>query len=151
MRLTTFTDYSLRVLLHLALHQTTIVTVHDIAEFHGLSHHHLTKVAHALGQAGWVETLRGRHGGLRLRMPPHEIRIGAVVRIAEPDFHAAQCFDPDAPPCLIADHCGLRPLLARATWAFLNALDAVTLEDLIPPPSEVRLPSHGVAKLVTPT
>lgn len=139
MRLTTFTDYTLRVLIHLAEHRTEIVTVHDIAELYGLSQHHLTKVAHALGQAGFVETMRGRYGGLRLRKAPAEIRIGDVVRLAEPDFYVAACLDPTSVPCLIEQRCSLKLVLARAIAAFLRELDAVTLETLMAKPESPQV------------
>ncbi|QGZ42474.1 BadM/Rrf2 family transcriptional regulator [Pseudoduganella flava] len=132
MRLTTFTDYTLRSLMYLGLHRDRLATIQDIADLHGISKNHLTKVIHQLGISGLVETVRGRNGGLRLKREPGDINIGAVVRASESDFHMAECFDPDSAGCAFSGACGLQGKLHEATEAFLAVLDGVTLADLLP-------------------
>ena len=131
MRLTAYTDYTLRTLIYLGMHRDSLSTIQDIADLHGISKNHLMKVAHQLGQAGLVETVRGRNGGLRLKLEPADINIGAVVRHSETDFYMAECFDPDSNACYLAPACALKGVLAQATAAYLKVLDAVTLADLI--------------------
>lgn len=131
MRLTTFTDYTLRTLMYLGTNHDRLVTIQDIADVHGVSKNHLTKVVHQLGLAGLVETVRGRNGGLRLKLEPAEITLGAVVRCTEPDFHMAECFDPHSKPCALAASCRLRYALAAATSAYLAVLDGQSLETLL--------------------
>jgi Rrf2 family nitric oxide-sensitive transcriptional repressor len=131
MRLTSFTDYTLRTLIYLAGQPGRLVTIAEIAALHGVSKHHLTKVVHALGLTGAVRTVRGRHGGIALARAPDAIRIGAVVRASEPDFCMAACFDPQRASCVHAGNCGMQRVLGRATRAFLDELDALTLADLV--------------------
>jgi len=131
MRLTTFTDYTLRTLMYLGAHRDRLVTIQDIADAHGVSKNHLTKVAHQLGLAGLVETVRGRNGGLRLKREPAEINLGAVVRSTESDFHMAECFEPQSKPCPLAASCRLKHALASATAAYLAVLDGQSLESLL--------------------
>ena len=130
MRLTLHSDYALRVLMYLGLRGGERASVEEIARAYGISAHHLTKVVQRLSRGGFVETLRGRGGGLRLARPPEEIRIGAVFRCTEEDLALVGCFtDPRA--CAIAGACGLQPLLGEALGAFLAVLDRATLADLI--------------------
>lgn len=131
MRLTSYTDYALRTLMYLALNRERLVTIGDIADAHRIAKNHLTKVVHQLGMLGFVETVRGRNGGLRLGREPAAIRIGDVVRETETDFHMASCFDQDSPGCLYAAGCEMRGVLAKATHAFLDVLDGVTLEQMV--------------------
>lgn len=131
MRLTTFTDYSLRTLIYLALHQDRLVTIQDIVELHGISKNHLTKVVHQLGLSGLVDTVRGRNGGLRLALAPEQINIGQVVRSTETDFFMAECFDGTSSTCSYAMACRLKDVLDQATVAYLAVLDSVTLADLV--------------------
>ncbi len=92
MRLTRYTDYSLRCLMYLGLHGPGLTSIHEIATAYGISEHHLTKVVHELGRSGVVETVRGRGGGIRLARPPAEIGIGAMVRATEESFALVDCF-----------------------------------------------------------
>ena len=131
MRLTTFTDYTLRALMYLGANRDRLVTIQEIADAHGVSKNHLTKVVHQLGLAGLVETIRGRHGGLRLKLEPSAITLGEVVRCTESDFHMAECFDEDSAPCPLAASCRLRFALAEATSAYLAVLDSQSLESLL--------------------
>ena len=131
MRLTSYTDYALRTLIFLGLNRDRLVTIQDIAELHGISKNHLMKVVHQLGLSGMVETVRGRNGGLRLKVEPGLINIGAVVRHSETDFYMAECFGPNATGCHLAPACALKGVLAAATAAYLKVIDGVTLADLI--------------------
>lgn len=130
MRLTTYTDYALRTLIYLAAYPDQLVRIQDIADVHGIAKNHLTKVVHQLGLLGVVETVRGRHGGLRLGKPPSQINIGAVVRYTEPDFFMAECFDRSKNECVLSPSCALKGVLHAATAAYMELLDAATLETL---------------------
>lgn len=132
MRLTTFTDYSLRTLLYLGAGGDRLVTIEDIAATHAISKNHLMKVVHQLGVAGYIETVRGRNGGLRLKRAPGDINLGALVRATEPDFYMAECFGPGGTHCALSGGCLLKQALMRATAAYLAALDQQTLADLLP-------------------
>lgn len=131
MRLTSYTDYALRTLMFLALNRERLVTIGDIADAHQIAKNHLTKVVHQLGTLGFVETVRGRSGGLRLGREPADIRVGDVVRQTETDFYMASCFDQDAPRCMYSSSCELKGALARATNAYLEVLDGVTLAQMV--------------------
>ncbi|MCE3263171.1 MAG: BadM/Rrf2 family transcriptional regulator [Pseudoduganella sp.] len=134
MRLTSFTDYTLRSLMYLGMHRDKLVTIQEIADLHDISKNHLTKVIHQLGASGLVETVRGRHGGMRLNREPEEINIGDVVRDTESDFHIAECFELDPGHCAFLRDCTLKRKLGEATEAFLHVLDGMTLADILPGP-----------------
>lgn len=138
MRLTDYTDYSLRTLIYLGLNRDQLVTIQDIADAYDISKSHLMKVVHQLGLAGLVETIRGRSGGLRLGMEPESINIGAVVRRTEPDFTMVECFDRQINECILSPSCGLQDVLRQATSAYLAVLDGVTLADLLRNSSSLR-------------
>ena len=131
MRLTSYTDYSLRVLMYLALNPDRRPTIAEIAARYGISRAHLMKVAHQLGVAGYVETVRGKGGGLRLARPMTEITVGEVVRRTEPDMALVACFDPAAAPCVIAPACYLKGKLNQARAAFMQVLDTCTLAEVM--------------------
>lgn len=130
MRLTAYTDYTLRTLIFLALNRDRLVTIQDIADAHRISKNHLMKVVHQLGLSGMVETVRGRSGGLRLNCDPADINVGQVVRNTETDFFMAECFDPANMNCNYSANCALKGVLNQATEAYLDVLDQVTLENL---------------------
>ena len=132
MRLTSFTDYSLRTLLYLSANRDRLVTIQDIADLHVISKNHLMKVVYQLGQSGLVETVRGRNGGLRLGKEPKDINIGALVRATETDFFMAECFDSASDTCPLTPNCKLKHALSEATKAFLAVLDQQTLADMLP-------------------
>lgn len=133
MRLTAYTDYSLRVLIYLALKGDTLATISEIAKSYAISENHLMKVVHQLGVAGYVETVRGRGGGLRLAKPSASIGLGEVIRRTEPDMAIVSCFKPVNEPCAIRPSCVLKTALEEARDAFVGVLDGYTLQDLIVP------------------
>ena len=131
MRLTTFSDYSLRVLIYLATDPDRRATIAEIAESFQISESHLNKVVHFLGQNGWLANARGKGGGLALAKAPELIRIGAVVRQTEGLDMPAECFDPESDRCIITRVCRLRGVLGEAVRAFYAVLDRYTLADLV--------------------
>jgi Rrf2 family nitric oxide-sensitive transcriptional repressor len=133
MHLTRFTDYGLRTLIFLALAPERLASIAEIATAYDISESHMTKVVHALGQAGLVETLRGRGGGLRLARPAAEIGIGAVVRNMEPELALVECQAGHA--CAIGGMCRLQTILDEAQNALLAVLDKYTLADIASPNS----------------
>jgi len=133
MRLTTFSDYTLRVLVFLGAHDDRLATVGQIANAYGISAHHLTKVVHYLAQTGYIETMRGKGGGMRLGVAPEQINIGEVVRGTEENRKLVECFDRNASDCRIESACVLRGVLAKALDAFMRTLDGYTLADLLVP------------------
>ena len=138
MRLTQWTDYTLRVLMYCAAcdGRDRPVTITEIAQAHNISRSHLTKIVQQLAAKGLLDTMRGRGGGMRLMRPAAEINIGAVVRETETDFDMVECFREHSNTCRMSSHCSLKGLLTRATQAYLAELDAVTLADLVPPRGE---------------
>lgn len=131
-RLTLYTDYSLRVLLYLgAKERQELSTIQEIADAYTISKNHLMKVTHQLGQLGLVETIRGRGGGIRLAQSPDAINIGAVVRQTEEDFHLVECFDVENNLCRLSSHCRLKGVLYEALQAYLAVLDRYTLADCL--------------------
>ncbi len=141
MRLTTMTDYALRLLMHVAQQPDRLCTIAEVAEVYGISEAHLMKVTHQLALQGWIETQRGRGGGMRLALPPNEIGLGAVVRSIEPDFDLVECFS-SGDRCTLSGQCRLAGVLGAAMQAFLAQLDGRTLDDLLPrsPPQRAREP-----------
>jgi Rrf2 family nitric oxide-sensitive transcriptional repressor len=130
MRLTHFTDYSLRVLMYLAVTPQAHATVAEIAAAFGISESHLTKVVHHLGRKGLLANRRGRGGGIELGHPAAQINIGAVVRATEADTALVECFDPRTNRCVITPVCRLRGVLTEAVEALYATLDNYTLEDI---------------------
>lgn len=130
MHLTSYTDYTLRVLMYLALNPERTATVAEIADAYGISRMHLNKVVHELGQAGDVETLRGRKGGIRLGKPADAINLADVVRRAEPETEIVPCFG-NARSCILGRCCLLQGILQRADHAFFAELAQYTLADLV--------------------
>lgn len=142
MRLTTMTDFALRLLMYLAQQQQQqaqqlagdderLCTIAEVARFHDISQAHLMKVTHQLGLQGFVETVRGKGGGLRLARAPADINLGAVVRGMEADFRIAECFASDG-QCVLIGACRLATVLDDALTSFLEHLDGHTLADIVP-------------------
>jgi Rrf2 family transcriptional regulator, nitric oxide-sensitive transcriptional repressor len=138
-RLTVYTDFSLRLLIYLAVKQGGLATIAEVAESYGISRNHLMKVAHQLGLAGYVATVRGKNGGLRLARPAETVILGDVVRRTEPDLALVPCFHPVDAPCAIWPKCVLREAMQNALEAFLKTLDGYTLADLARPASQLRV------------
>jgi Rrf2 family nitric oxide-sensitive transcriptional repressor len=131
MRLTAYTDLSLRVLMYLALHPDRRPTIAEIAGRYNVSKAHLMKVVYQLGLMGYVETIRGKGGGLTLARRLEDVTVGEVVRRTEPDMALVACFDPDAAPCVIAPACRLKGKQNEARSAFLKVLDDCTLAEVM--------------------
>lgn len=130
MRLSEYTDYTLRVLMYCAAHRERLVTIAELTEHHRLSKNHLMKVVNDLAHRGLVETTRGRGGGLRLLPEPEAIRIGDVVRATETDFRLVECFDADTDACTLSPSCRLKHLFGQALQGYFKALDGATLADM---------------------
>ncbi len=129
MRLTVHSDYSLRVLMYLAAFPDRLATIEQIASAYGISQNHVMKVAQTLARHGFIETLRGRSGGIRLALPTQKITVGAVLRATEEDFHLVECFRPEN-ACCITPVCRLKGALSDALEAYLHVLDEWTLAEL---------------------
>ena len=133
MRLTYLTDYSLRVLMYVGAVPDRLVTIQEIAQGYGISENHLMKVVHGLAQHGFLETVRGRGGGIRLARPASDITVGAVVRAVEDDFALVECFQTNN-TCRITPVCRLKGALKQALGAYFEVLDNRTLAELVAKP-----------------
>lgn len=131
MRLTTFSDYTLRVLIYLAVHPERLSTIPEIARAYDISESHLTKVVHQLARSGLIESLRGKGGGIRLAYPADSIRLGHVVRMSEGSGAIVECLATDESGCCIAKSCKLGGILTRAFEKLYEELDRFSLSDLI--------------------
>ena len=139
MRITGYTDYSLRVLMYLtAQSDERLATIQEIADRYGISKNHLMKVVHQLTRKGYLKSIRGKKGGIRLRCRPSEINLGILVREMEPDLNLVECFGPDN-NCVISPICSLKGVLAEALDAFLWTLDQYTLADITPGKDRAQL------------
>ncbi len=132
MRLTQYTDYALRVLMYLGLRGEQRVTITEIAERYTISRNHIMKVVFQLGQLDYVETTRGRNGGIRLQQSPEAINVGEVVRSMERNLDLVECFGADN-QCCLTPACVLRGAVGEALAAFFAVLDRYTLADLLGP------------------
>ena len=138
MRLTSFTDYTLRVLMYLALSTERLATIQELAQAYGISESHLTKVVHHLAKTGDVESVRGKGGGIRLARPANEIRIGETIRRAEGEAPIVECLQ-EGGNCRITPACKLARILEDAFSALFAHLDEYTLADLtVKPQALVR-------------
>lgn len=135
MRLTLYSDYAMRVMIYLAAQENRLGSIGEIARTYDISQNHLMKVVHDLGKAGFIVTIRGRNGGIKLARPPVDINLGEVIRHTEQSFAMADCKN-----CFIMPACGLTSILDEATMAFLRVLESYTLADAVP--SKRRLIQH---------
>ncbi len=131
MRLTLMTDYALRLLMHLAQHPDRLCTIGEIAETFSISESHLMKITHRLGQSGWIETVRGKGGGMRLAIQPAHLSIGQLVRSMEADLAVVECLG-DHNQCTLSPNCRLSSLMQGALNKFLNHLDEYSVADVLP-------------------
>lgn len=131
MQLTQYTDFGLRTLVALALNPGEMQTVTQISRAYGISRNHLVKVVARLAEKGYLETTRGKGGGMRLARPPAEIRVGAVVRDLEAELGVVECLTAEGGSCVISPACRLKSVLREATQSFLDTLDRHTLEDVL--------------------
>lgn len=131
MQLTRFTDYALRALVYLGAHRERLSTISEIAAFYDISEAHLMKIVHRLATAGYIETLRGKGGGMRLSREPHLINLGDVVRDTEDNMNIVECFDPTRQSCPLLPACTLKSVLTEARRNFIATLDRYTLKDVL--------------------
>lgn len=131
MRVSTYSDYALRVLMQAALRRPARITVDEVADAFGISRHHLVKVVHDLGQHGYLATWRGIGGGFTLALPPEKIRVGDIVRLGEESETVIDCKDRLGRRCQIFPACRLKGVLDEAAAAFFAVLDSYTLNDLL--------------------
>ena len=131
MRLTTFSDYTLRVLMYLALDTDRLATIAEIAEAYHISGNHLMKVVHQLSRNGVIESTRGKGGGIRLARPAEDIRLGDIIRASEGNGPIVECMSVSESNCCIAPACQLNSILERAFEALYATLDEYTLADLM--------------------
>ncbi|HUA85820.1 MAG TPA: Rrf2 family transcriptional regulator [Bryobacteraceae bacterium] len=131
MQLTLHSEYALRVLLYLGTQPGRLCSTREISDAYGISKNHLVRVVQTLGEHGYLELLPGRNGGISLAKEPHLIRLGDVVRDAEPNMRMAECFDRRTNHCVLTPVCSLRPVLNEALNAFLSSLNLHTLADLL--------------------
>lgn len=131
MRLTQYTDLSLRMLLYVATFPDRLVTTKEVCDAYGVPINHMVKIVNELGHAGFLELHRGRSGGVQLARPAATIRIGDVVRRMEGDIHLVECFDAENNKCVVTPACKLKGALFAARKAFFDVLDAMTVADCV--------------------
>ncbi|NOT17664.1 MAG: Rrf2 family transcriptional regulator [Sulfuriferula sp.] len=131
MQLTQYTDYSLRVLVYLGMKNDGRATITELADYYQISRNHLVKVVHNLAQQQLILTQRGKNGGMSLARPANQIKVGDVVRLTEPNFHIAECFNNVSNKCVLTPNCRLKSILYQANVAFLTILDNYTIADSI--------------------
>ena len=150
MRLTTMTDYSMRLLMYLGEHPDRLCTINEIAQAYGISQPHLMKVTNRLSRTGWIETIRGKNGGMRLAHKPADIPVGAVVRDTENDLALVECMG-EKQQCTLIGRCTLPRILSGALNKFMEHLDEFTLADLLAPAGGVptRQPDEPITRVVS--
>lgn len=134
MRLTLFTDYSLRTLMYLSQHQNRVCTAREIAEKYDISLNHIVKVVHKLSQLGFIDSMKGKNGGIRLNREPAKINLWHLIKGLEPDFSVVECFNTSSNTCRIVLACGLRNIFQEAMQAFADTLAKYSLADAIAKP-----------------
>jgi Rrf2 family nitric oxide-sensitive transcriptional repressor len=139
MRLTSFSDFALRLLMYAAATPDRLVTIEETCGVYNVSRGHMMKVANLMTRAGYLTAVRGRSGGLTLAKRPKDIRVGDVVRATEPDFAMVECFA-TGNQCVVTRCCKLPNVLNEALNAFIQTLDRYTLEDLLLKPKDFGLP-----------
>lgn len=157
MRLTMFTDYALRTLMYLSQHQERLCTAREVADSYGVSLNHIVKVVHRLSQLGYIKSVKGKGGGIKLNRPPEEINLWELVKSMEPDLTLVECFDPQHNTCRVVSACGLKSILHEAMQAFEATLMKYSIADTISKPrlfsSLTLLPedaAHTTGKPIAP-
>jgi Rrf2 family nitric oxide-sensitive transcriptional repressor len=138
MRITTFSDYTLRVLMFLALNRDRLATIPEVAATYDISENHLMKVVNQLARSGVIESVRGKGGGIRLAREPEEIRIGQIIRASEGETPLVECLSGDPDACRIVTACKFRVVLVRAFNSLYATLDEYTLADLVSNPRRLK-------------
>jgi Rrf2 family nitric oxide-sensitive transcriptional repressor len=131
MRMTLQTDYALRMLIYLAIHDPRPSTVHDVAESYGISRNHLLKIVLRLRDMGLVATARGRSGGIHLAVPPEKVNVGEVIRALGDEFPVVECMKSGGGACVLSPICRLKGIVREALGAYLAVFDKYTLADLV--------------------
>lgn len=139
MQLSLHADYALRVLIYLGAHPGEVVSTQQISNVYGISKNHLVRVMQTLGEHGYIQVLPGRSGGVKLAMDPALIRLGDVVRNAEPNLRLVECFDRHTNTCPIVGACDLKGYLADALAAFITEMNRHTLAEILDSPTGRRL------------
>ena len=139
MRLTSFTDYSVRVLIYVARKDGELASIREVSEAYDISSNHLMKVVHSLGKGNYLETIRGKNGGFRLGKDPRDINIGELIRYTEEDLKIVECFGKKKGKCTLKDECTFADVMEEALQAFLSTVDKYTLNDLVAGNSTIKL------------
>jgi Rrf2 family nitric oxide-sensitive transcriptional repressor len=151
MRLARMTDYAIRLLMYVAQRPERLCTIAEVAAAYDISQTHLMKITHQLALGGWLETARGKGGGIRLAKPASEVRLGDVVRTMEPDFFIVECFS-SGHSCMLHGSCDLTGVMDGALRSFMTHLDAYTLGDVLPKQADPKrgtpLRFHGRNKIL---
>lgn len=130
MRLTNMSDYAVRLLIYLSGHRDRLCTIAEIAKAYDISEPHLMKITHRLAKCGWINTVRGKNGGMELAHEPEDIHIGALICDMENDFALVECMGANN-NCILSGHCGLKGIVAGALQSFISHLDQYTIADVI--------------------
>ncbi|HUH87358.1 MAG TPA: Rrf2 family transcriptional regulator [Pusillimonas sp.] len=149
MRLTQHSDYAMRLLMYVGSHPDRLCTISEVARAYDISEPHLMKVTHRLGQSGWLTTVRGKNGGMRLAKAPQDIVLGAVLRDTETDLALVECLGENN-RCSLAGGCGLTGIVQGALQAFLQHFDQYTLADILPKAAPWSLPAEQPIRLAPP-
>jgi Rrf2 family transcriptional regulator, nitric oxide-sensitive transcriptional repressor len=131
MQLTLFTDYGLRTLMYLAAHPERLSSVKEIAEHYGISRNHLVKVVHRLAQLSYIETAKGKGGGIKIAEETIQFHLGDLIAALEPNMCMVECFNPETNTCRITGSCQLKHYLFEATQNFINTMNKYTLADTV--------------------
>lgn len=154
MHLTNFSDYALRVLIYLSLRNEKS-SIAEVSKILNLSENHLMKVVHRLAKLGYIQSLRGKNGGIQMALAPRKINLGKIIVELEPNFNIAECFDEEKGLCILSPECRLKGYFNEAKKAFLKTLGKYSLADLtknksellaLMVPSEVKNRIHNVLK-----
>lgn len=131
MQITRFTDYGLRTLMYVAARSENIASVKEVSDHYGISRNHLVKVVHRLSQLGYIETTKGKGGGIKIAKGTEKLRLGELIKQLEPNMNMVECFDAKTNTCRITGSCQLKHYLFEATQSFINTMNKYTLADTV--------------------